>query len=135
MGYGGWSLFFAPEVVSGLASIASDWPAELNAMERYEQALDVLYQQASEPSLLSILATQPFRLSYGGPRWLVLAASRKKCIFRSTTRSQSSRRHSCAMFKSRAVSSSSSRRKASRNSKPTWGSCRSSGDSRGGGCE
>jgi hypothetical protein len=42
MGYGGWSLFFAPEVVAGFASVASDWPAELDAVERYNQALRFL---------------------------------------------------------------------------------------------
>jgi hypothetical protein len=41
-GYGGWSVYFAPEVVSRLVSVASDWPAELTAMERYILALDLL---------------------------------------------------------------------------------------------
>jgi hypothetical protein len=51
MGYGGWSLFFAPEVVGGFVSIASDWPAELDAMERYNQALRFLEDRnAYKPS-------------------------------------------------------------------------------------
>jgi hypothetical protein len=36
-GYG-WSLFFAPEIVNGLASLAADWATELDAHERYERA-------------------------------------------------------------------------------------------------
>lgn len=39
MGYGGWSLFFAPEVVEGLKRIAAGWPSELEAPERYREAL------------------------------------------------------------------------------------------------
>jgi hypothetical protein len=35
MGYGGWSLLFAPEVVSAFVSLAADWPTELGAAERY----------------------------------------------------------------------------------------------------
>jgi 3',5'-cyclic AMP phosphodiesterase CpdA len=51
MGYGGWSLFFAPEVVIGFVSIASDWPTELDAMERYKQALRFLEDRnAYKPS-------------------------------------------------------------------------------------
>ena len=45
MGYGGWSLFFAPEVVSGLISIASAWPRELDAVDRYNDALRLLIDQ------------------------------------------------------------------------------------------
>jgi hypothetical protein len=41
-GHGGWSLFFAPEVVSGLTSVAASWPAELDAWERYNRALRFL---------------------------------------------------------------------------------------------
>jgi hypothetical protein len=42
MGYGGWSIYFAPEVVSGLVIIASNWPTELDAFERYNQAIRFL---------------------------------------------------------------------------------------------
>ena len=38
-GYGGWSLFFAPDIVRGLAELATDWPTELDAYERYRRAL------------------------------------------------------------------------------------------------
>ena len=41
-GYGSWSLFFAPDVVRGVVSIASDWPTELGALERYNQAVRFL---------------------------------------------------------------------------------------------
>ena len=50
-GYGGWSLFFAPEVVSALVSLASDWPSELPALERYHQAVRFLQdRKAYQPS-------------------------------------------------------------------------------------
>lgn len=42
MGYGGWSLFFAPEIVSGLLDLASAWPPELDAADRYDDALRFL---------------------------------------------------------------------------------------------
>lgn len=51
MGYGGWSLFFAPEVVSGLTSVAAGWPPELDAKKRYKQALRFLLDEgAYEPT-------------------------------------------------------------------------------------
>ena len=50
-GYGGWSLFFSPDVVSGVVSIASDWPADLDEVERYHQALRfILNRNAREAS-------------------------------------------------------------------------------------
>lgn len=42
MGYGGWSLYFAPGVVSGLTNLAADWSVELDAWERYNRALQFL---------------------------------------------------------------------------------------------
>jgi hypothetical protein len=42
MGYGGWSLFFAPQVVSGFIDLASKWPPDLDAMGRYESSLKFL---------------------------------------------------------------------------------------------
>jgi len=42
MGYGGWSLFFAPEIMTGLAAVANDWSTELGAHERYTRALHFL---------------------------------------------------------------------------------------------
>jgi hypothetical protein len=51
MGYGGWSLFFAPEIVNGLVSLAADWPTELDAGERYKRALRFLADRgAYEPA-------------------------------------------------------------------------------------
>jgi hypothetical protein len=42
MGYGGWSLYFAPEAVAGLINIASDWTRELSSDDRYDEALRFL---------------------------------------------------------------------------------------------
>src|SRR5262245_46767797 len=39
MGYGGWSLFFAPEVVTDLTNLSANWPADLDPMDRYNRAL------------------------------------------------------------------------------------------------
>lgn len=47
MGYGGWSLFFSPEIISGLISIASTWNHELNAADRYNDALHYLRNQGA----------------------------------------------------------------------------------------
>ena len=44
MGYGGWSLFFSPGIVSGLTNSASAWPAQLDAVDRYNQALQFLME-------------------------------------------------------------------------------------------
>jgi hypothetical protein len=38
MGYGGWSLYFAPELVNRLRQCAAEWPAEATVEERYELA-------------------------------------------------------------------------------------------------
>jgi len=51
MGYGGWSLFFAPEIVIGLVKLAFAWPAELDERAQYKQVLDFLLDQhAYEPT-------------------------------------------------------------------------------------
>ena len=50
MGYGGWSLFFAAEVLNGLTNLAADWPADLDAGERYRRAIDFLDGIAREPA-------------------------------------------------------------------------------------
>jgi hypothetical protein len=39
MGYGGWSLHFAPELVNRLRRCAAEWPAEATFEERYNLAL------------------------------------------------------------------------------------------------
>lgn len=52
MGYGGWSLDFAPEIISRLMTLAAGWPAELSAYERYCQAMDILnHRHGHAPSL------------------------------------------------------------------------------------
>jgi hypothetical protein len=42
MGYGGWSLFFAPGIVEGILSLALQFPEALNPFQRYTQVLDYL---------------------------------------------------------------------------------------------
>ena len=42
MGYGGWSLHFEPKIVSGLITLAAEWPNELKAADRYKAALRFL---------------------------------------------------------------------------------------------
>jgi len=43
MGYGGWSIYFAPCVVEGVVDLASRWPKELNEHARYKQVLGFIY--------------------------------------------------------------------------------------------
>ena len=50
MGYGGWSLFFAPHIIAGLADLAVDWAPELTADERYKRALLFLLDQRAYES-------------------------------------------------------------------------------------
>ena len=50
MRYGGWSLFFAAEVLNGLTNLVADWPADLDAGERYRRAIDFLDGIAREPT-------------------------------------------------------------------------------------
>ena len=45
MGYGGWSLYFAPEIVNGVLNVASQFPADLAFVRRYNLILDYLQQQ------------------------------------------------------------------------------------------
>ncbi len=42
MGYGGWSLYFAPHVVEGITSLAAQWPLDLPPYDRYTQVMDWL---------------------------------------------------------------------------------------------
>lgn len=44
-GYGGWTLYTAADVVRGFTTIASEWPAELDRIERYKQAVRFLMEQ------------------------------------------------------------------------------------------
>ena len=44
MGYGGWSLFFAPKILDGVLSLARQFPDNLDARERYRDV--VRYLQA-----------------------------------------------------------------------------------------
>ena len=43
MGYGGWSIYFAPPVVEGVVDLASRWPKELDEYARYKQVLGFIY--------------------------------------------------------------------------------------------
>ena len=43
MGYAGWTLFFGPALVKGFVNMASDWPDELDAVARYNEALRYVY--------------------------------------------------------------------------------------------
>ncbi len=42
MGYGGFSLFFAPKIVTGVMRLASGFPAELDPLARYNQVIRFL---------------------------------------------------------------------------------------------
>jgi hypothetical protein len=42
MGYGGWSLFFAPKILDGVLSLARQFPDNLDARERYAEVLRYL---------------------------------------------------------------------------------------------
>lgn len=41
-GYGGWSLYFAPDTVNGILNLVSQFPQELSFKQRYRQILDYL---------------------------------------------------------------------------------------------
>lgn len=43
MGYGGWSLYFAPDVIEGVVRLASIWPESLDAAKRYERVLRFIH--------------------------------------------------------------------------------------------
>jgi hypothetical protein len=46
---GCWTLYFAPEVVSGLTNLAATWPVDLdNAMDRHKRALAFLMDQHAD---------------------------------------------------------------------------------------
>jgi hypothetical protein len=51
MGYGGWSLFFAPRIVEGILSIAIRSPDNLDPFQRYDEVLDYLKKhEAYQPT-------------------------------------------------------------------------------------
>lgn len=43
MGYGGWELFFKPEIVNGVSELASCFPLALGEQDRYKSVLAFLY--------------------------------------------------------------------------------------------
>lgn len=63
MGYGGWSLYFAPDVVSSLVAIAASWPAELDEFEKYNQALRFVSRQSINAQSKNLFSdsTEPLR--------------------------------------------------------------------------
>ena len=51
MGYGEWSLFFAPRIVDGVVRLAREFPDNLYSIDRYNQILHYLYDdEAHEPT-------------------------------------------------------------------------------------
>lgn len=51
MGYGGWSLFFAPRLVDGVVRLAQEFPDNLQSIDRYNQILGYLEDhEAYEPT-------------------------------------------------------------------------------------
>ena len=54
VGYGGWSLFFAPEVVLGVVELASSWDVTVPEHERYHRVIEWLgahgaYEKTGSP--------------------------------------------------------------------------------------
>lgn len=49
-GYGGWCLWFAPEIVDGIVRLASSWPADLDERERNFQVFELLCKHPPGPS-------------------------------------------------------------------------------------
>jgi len=45
VGYGGWSLYFAPEIINGAMNVVSQFPKDLNWFRRYNLILDYLRQR------------------------------------------------------------------------------------------
>ena len=51
MGYGGWSIFFAPTIVEGILSLAVRFPDNLDPFQRYNEVLDYLKKhEAYQPT-------------------------------------------------------------------------------------
>jgi len=44
MGYGGWSLFFAPWIVDGIVELAQQFPPDLQPYQRYQEVLKYLQE-------------------------------------------------------------------------------------------
>ena len=47
MGYGGWSLFFAPMIIEGVVALAAQFPEDLHPMERYKAVLCFLEEHGA----------------------------------------------------------------------------------------
>ncbi len=56
MGYGGWSMYFAPQVVQGVAELAASWPQDLDAFERYERVLDWLLTHDDGGAMITVFS-------------------------------------------------------------------------------
>jgi hypothetical protein len=52
MGYGGWSLFFAPRIVDGILSLALRFQDNLDPFQRYREVLNYLmdHEAYDEPT-------------------------------------------------------------------------------------
>jgi len=47
VGYGSWSLFFAPRIVAGIKALASQFSPEIHAVHRYDEAIKFLKTNAA----------------------------------------------------------------------------------------
>lgn len=51
MGYGGWCIFFSPEIVDGVVGLAREFPADLHPFQKYRDVLKYLNDHnAHEPT-------------------------------------------------------------------------------------
>jgi len=55
MGYGGWSLFFAPRIVDGVVKLAREFPDNLHSMARYNEILRYLVDHGAHEATRRVL--------------------------------------------------------------------------------
>jgi hypothetical protein len=58
MGYGGWSLYFAPVVVEGITALAAQWPVDLGHWDRYTHVTKWLNNYIGEHAPFKRLAEE-----------------------------------------------------------------------------
>jgi hypothetical protein len=58
MGYGGWSLFFAPRLVEGVVALAAQFPEDFHPMDKYKAVLRFLEEHGAYENTQRLFAEQ-----------------------------------------------------------------------------
>jgi hypothetical protein len=58
-GYGGWHLYFAPEIIQHVVTMAANWPPQQDDRHRYTQAMTFIQDQAAHQPITQVFLDEP----------------------------------------------------------------------------